>query len=47
MAIASGQWPKMGQLIDVVYAPRNPDNWFFAPPAGHLPPPDVNPGAGH
>ena len=23
--------PTMGQLIPVVYAPNNPDKWFFAP----------------
>jgi hypothetical protein len=22
----------MGQLIPVVYSPKNPDNWRFAPP---------------
>jgi len=22
----------MGQLFPVVYSPRNPDNWKFAPP---------------
>ena len=26
------QWPKMGQLLPVVYSPKNPDNWRFAPP---------------
>jgi hypothetical protein len=26
------QWPSMGQLIPVVYSPKNPDNWSFAPP---------------
>jgi hypothetical protein len=25
-------WPSMGQLIPVVYSPKNPDNWTFAPP---------------
>ncbi len=25
-------WPSMGELIPVVYSPRNPDNWRFAPP---------------
>ncbi len=26
------QWPTMGQLLPVVYSPKNPDNWKFAPP---------------
>ena len=26
------QWPSMGQLFPVMYSPRNPDNWRFAPP---------------
>jgi hypothetical protein len=25
-------WPSMGELIPVIYSPRNPDNWRFAPP---------------
>src|ERR1700722_18564857 len=25
-------WPSMGELMPVVYSPRNPDNWRFAPP---------------
>ena len=40
MAVDAGSWPTMGQLIPVVYSPKNPDNWFFAPagpPA--MPPP--------
>lgn len=32
MAVDASQWPVMGQLIPVVYAPSNPDKWFFAPP---------------
>ncbi|WP_083410840.1 hypothetical protein [Mycolicibacterium rutilum] len=24
-------WPTMGQLFPVVYSPKNPDNWRFAP----------------
>jgi hypothetical protein len=24
-------WPSMGELIPVLYSPRNPDNWRFAP----------------
>jgi hypothetical protein len=26
------QWPSMGELRPVVYSPKNPDNWNFAPP---------------
>ena len=25
------EWPTMGQLFPVVYAPNNPDKWAFAP----------------
>ena len=39
MAIDPAASPTMGQLIDVVYSPKNPDNWFFAPPEQQLPPP--------
>lgn len=31
MAVDVGQWPITGQLIPVVYSPKNPDKWFFAP----------------
>lgn len=31
MAVDAGSWPTMGQLIPVVYSPKNPDKWFFAP----------------
>lgn len=24
-------WPAVGQLLPVVYSPKNPDNWEFAP----------------
>jgi len=40
MAVDIMNWPTMGQLIPVVYSPKNPDNWFFAPPT----PPPVPPG---
>ena len=33
------EWPTMGQLFPVVYAPKNPDNWRFAPSEA----PPVNP----
>lgn len=39
MAVDTGSWPTMGQLIPVVYSPKNPDNWFFAPPQPPPPPP--------
>ncbi|WAJ46588.1 hypothetical protein OK015_09065 [Mycobacterium sp. Aquia_216] len=32
MAVDVDQWPTMGQLHQVVYSPKNPDNWKFAPP---------------
>lgn len=36
-------WPTMGALFPVVYSPKNPDNWRFAPqeapPAPGPPPP--------
>ena len=31
MAVDVNNWPAMGQLIPVVYSPKNPDNWAFAP----------------
>ena len=38
MAVDVGNWPTMGQLIPVVYSPKNPDNWFFAPAMPPMPP---------
>ncbi len=32
MAVNVDEWPTMGQLMPVVYSPKNPDNWKFAPP---------------
>jgi hypothetical protein len=32
MAVDVDQWPTVGQLLPVVYSPKNPDNWRFAPP---------------
>nr|WP_141120177.1 hypothetical protein [Mycobacterium malmoense] len=32
MAVDVDHWPTMGQLFPVVYSPKNPDNWRFAPP---------------
>ncbi len=40
------EWPTMGQLFPVVYAPNNPDKWGFAPaapPPGMQPPPTYPP----
>ena len=40
------EWPTMGQLFPVVYAPNNPDKWAFAP--SEPPPasgPPMNPAA--
>jgi hypothetical protein len=31
MAVHVNDWPTMGELIPVVYSPKNPDNWAFAP----------------
>jgi hypothetical protein len=31
MAVDADQWPAIGQLLPVVYSPKNPDNWNFAP----------------
>jgi hypothetical protein len=39
MAVDAANWPAMGQLIPVVYSPKNPDKWFFAPPAAPPQPP--------
>ncbi len=32
MAVSVDQWPTVGQVLPVVYSPKNPDNWKFAPP---------------
>ena len=32
MAVDADQWPIVGQLMPVVYSPKNPDNWKFGPP---------------
>ncbi len=32
-AVDAGNWPSVGELIPVVYSPRNPDDWRVAPPA--------------
>ena len=32
MVVDVNAWPTMGQLIDVVYSPRNPEKWAFSSP---------------
>lgn len=32
LAVDVNEWPTIGQLLPVVYSPKNPDNWRFAPP---------------
>lgn len=39
LVVETGSAPKMGALIPVAYSPKNPDNWFIAPPEQQLPPP--------
>lgn len=41
LALDVNQWPSMGDLMPVVYSPKNPDNWNFAPP--EAPPMDAPP----
>jgi hypothetical protein len=31
-AVDVDNWPRVGELIPVVYSPKNPDNWRAAPP---------------
>lgn len=31
LAVDVNQWPATGQVLPVVYSPKNPDNWDFAP----------------
>ena len=33
IAMDVADWPSVGQLVPVVYSPKNPDNWNFAPHA--------------
>lgn len=39
MVVDVNDWPKMGDLIPVVYSPKNPDNWRFGSPDAPPPPP--------
>jgi hypothetical protein len=41
LALDVNQWPTMSQIFQVVYSPKNPDNWRFAPQDGPLPPPNA------
>jgi hypothetical protein len=43
LAIDVDQWPTMGQLFGVVYSPKNPYNWRFAPSAAPPQPPPPGP----
>jgi hypothetical protein len=36
-------WPTMGALFPVMYSPKNPDNWTFAPTEQQMPPPPPPP----
>jgi hypothetical protein len=42
LAVDVNAWPTMGQLIDVVYSPGNPEKWAFGTRADPLPPPVDN-----
>ena len=33
-AVDVNQWPSVGDLMPVVYSPKNPDNWSFTPTPG-------------
>jgi hypothetical protein len=33
MVVKSGHWPVVGEVLPVVYSPKNPDNWSLAPAA--------------
>lgn len=39
MAVDVTNWPSMGALFPVVYSPKNPDKWNFAPPEAPPAPP--------
>ena len=47
MAVDVNRWPSMGDLIPVVYSPKNPDNWTFAPPEQPQPPQPYEPPASY
>ena len=31
MLVKAGHWPVVGEVLPVVYSPKNPDNWSMAP----------------
>lgn len=33
LAVDVDKWPQVGELLPVVYSPRNPDNWNLTGPA--------------
>jgi hypothetical protein len=33
MVVNVGHWPVVGEVLPVVYSPKNPNNWSFAPAA--------------
>ena len=43
MTVDVNNWPSMGALFPVVYSPKNPDNWRFAPSAVPPQPPPPGP----
>lgn len=43
LVVDVNQWPTIGQLIDVIYSPKNPDKWGFAPSAPPPPAPETYP----
>ena len=32
MAVTVDAWPTVGQVMSVLYSPKNPDKWKFSPP---------------
>lgn len=34
LAVDVDNWPRIGELLPVVYSPRNPDNWNLTGPVG-------------
>jgi hypothetical protein len=43
MAVDVNEWPTISTLFPVVYSPKNPDNWRFAPTAAPPQPPPPGP----
>jgi hypothetical protein len=39
LVVDVNDWPSMGQLIPVVYSPKNPDNWRLGSAEAPPPPP--------